>query len=699
VRGRRAIALALVLAAGLAAGSSRSSAAVGSSSLGVYRGAAAPDRVRAYESWLGRSVGWAVDFVPRDSWDKIEDPGWLTSGWHGSPYHLSLTVPMLPDTGGTLDDGASGAYDAHFVTLARNLVGAGYGDATIRLGHEFNGGWYRWSAAGKEAAFASYWRHVVDAMRSVPGQHFTFDWCVSAGTWGTDVAAAYPGDAYVDYVGLDVYDQDWGSGWQSPVTRWQDLVSQLYGLQWQKDFAAAHGKRMSLPEWGVVTRTDGHGGNDDPYFIQQMYAWISANDYAYTAYFEFNAPDGDHELAGSEFPNASAAFRQLFGAAPAAAPTTTVAPPPAPAASPPAPTTTAAAPATTTAAATPTPPAAPATPAPVTTTAAAPPTSTAAPAAKTVALSRLGVYRGGGAATSVREYETWLGHSVTWVLDYLPRGSWAKIENPGWLTSAWRGTPYRLALTVPMLPDTGGTLAAGARGNYDAHFVKLAKNLVRQGYANASLRLGHEFNGTWYRWSAAGREATYAKYFRRIVTAMRSVPGQHFTFDWCPNANTVGTNVEAAYPGDAFVDTIGLDAYDQDWATNVPATRWHDIVDGTYGLQWQKTFAAAHHKRMTLPEWGVFTRPDGHGGGDDPLYVNQMYDWIASNDYAYAIYFEFDAPDGTHALMSTRYPKASAAFRASFGARTAASAKPKRQPARSAARRVVPRTTSSATSR
>ena len=52
------------------------------------------------------------------------------------------SVPLLPKDGSTLAAGASGAYDAHFETMARELVAQGQGDAIIRLGWEFNGSWY-----------------------------------------------------------------------------------------------------------------------------------------------------------------------------------------------------------------------------------------------------------------------------------------------------------------------------------------------------------------------------------------------------------------------------------------------------------------------------------------------------------------------------------------------------------------------------
>ena len=112
------------------------------------------------------------------------------------------------------------------------------------------------------------------------------------------------------------------------------------------------------------------------------------------------------------------------------------------------------------------------------------------------------------------------------------------------------------------------------------YFVTLAQTLVNGGEANAYLRLGFEFDGAWMAWAATtpSAEASFAAYFQQIVTAMRAVPGENFRFVWNPDAAAFtqsGYSVAAAYPGNAYVDVIGLDAYDQSWATpQTPANAW-----------------------------------------------------------------------------------------------------------------------------
>jgi hypothetical protein len=297
-------------------------------------------------SWLNRSGLWAEDFNATDSWGSITSvwPYKRAKAWlRTHPGTYISTVGMLPP-GATLANGAAGNYNSHWTTLAQNIVSQGIVDNTIiRLGHEFNGNWYTWSCLNQAGAlnYAEYFRKIVTTMRAVPGAaNLRFCWNGNIGWTGYSVADAYPGDAYVDYIGVDIYDQSWATNTYpyttstypygaDALTRQQNAWNSIagtanYGLAWWKNFAASRGKPLTIPEWGSTSREDTHGGLDNPYYIQKMYDFIQepANNVAWHVYFDVNASDGGHQLTQlpgrgpTQFPNAAALFRRLFGVKP-----------------------------------------------------------------------------------------------------------------------------------------------------------------------------------------------------------------------------------------------------------------------------------------------------------------------------------------------------------------------------------------------
>jgi len=329
--------------------------------------------VQEYERWLGRPVKFVGTYLPRTSWANFTGAaGSMARNWKNTNYRVVVGVPMLPNKGASLAAGASGAYDAHFRSVAKSFVDNGLDDAILRVGWEFDGDWFSWKAETNPTAWKQYWVRIVKAMRSVPGQHFTFDWNSSGGD-GENPEKYYPGDAYVDIIGLDIYDMSFGPRLVEAKARWENMLTRPGGLNWLRDFAAAHGKPMSLPEYGVSNRHYAGAVRDNPYFIQKMFEFVRANNFAYFNYFEHTGlADGTFGLRSGMFPKAAAAFRSSFGlpgsgtgsgtVAPAPAPAPTPAPAPAPAPAPtPAPTP-APAPAPTTPAPAPAP--APTTPAP-----------------------------------------------------------------------------------------------------------------------------------------------------------------------------------------------------------------------------------------------------------------------------------------------------------------------------------------------
>ncbi len=346
LRGRIAVGLLVIVlaATGVTVGLSGGAGAASLPPLGVYGGAAATGGPGRFVAGTGTSVALAEDFLPGNAgWSGMTSASslsWLLGPWKAGGDQLVLGVPIIPTDSsgnavGTLAGGAAGQYDSSYTTLAQSLVAGGEGNAILRPGWEFNGNWFKWSVAtaADAANYAGYFRHIVSAMRAVPGQSFKFVWNPTGGSNGYDLSLAYPGNASVDYIGTDVYDQTWSAP-QTPEVSWTGLTTGPNGMNWSASFAAAQGKPLAVPEWGLSIRSDGHGLGDDPFFVTQMAAWLAGHDVGFSVYFDVDVSDGSHDILDGRFPNALAAFRTAFAAGTAptttttAGPTTTVAPAP-----------------------------------------------------------------------------------------------------------------------------------------------------------------------------------------------------------------------------------------------------------------------------------------------------------------------------------------------------------------------------------
>jgi len=283
-------------------------------------GAAGVRALGALRSWLGGTpVRVGHTYLPGDTWAGIEGRDDLLQPWAdwtraATGRLFVLNVPMQEDDGRARTDaqvralirqGADGRYDAHFTALARRLVDLGLPDTVVVLGWEMNGVTYAHRCGPDPQGWKAYWKRIVAAMRAVPGQHFRFDFAPSRGRDDVPWTTCYPGDASVDVIGMDSYDQPAGASFH-------EQVAEPYGLQRQVDFAKAHKKAISYPEWGLFTN------GDDPGYVSGMLAWFAAHRPLYQTLTDY-CPHGVRECAAN--PESAKVYRdRLSGRGPAPAP-------------------------------------------------------------------------------------------------------------------------------------------------------------------------------------------------------------------------------------------------------------------------------------------------------------------------------------------------------------------------------------------
>jgi len=327
--------------------------------MAAYRWGISPDANAAFSQWIGVDNVWAEDFEPSETWDNIAYPGWQLFPWgkwvQANPQRrLILSVPMLPGPWNlsgpakglaakepvSLQAGADGKYNGYYETLAQKLVAHGLGNSILRIGWEMNGGWYTWHGSDHPKAWAAYFVQIVKTMRAVEGAHdLKFVWNPATDYLQFPAEACYPGDEFVDIIGIDIYDQSWlKDSYPFPKDASEDeklrrqkkvwdqwIYNGNHGVKFWTDFARKQNKPLAVCEWGVCDRKDGHGGLDNPYFIEQMHRFITdpANNVVFHCYFDVEAGDGKHQLSPGKdgkngthttlFPKSAAKFQELFG--------------------------------------------------------------------------------------------------------------------------------------------------------------------------------------------------------------------------------------------------------------------------------------------------------------------------------------------------------------------------------------------------
>jgi hypothetical protein len=178
-----------------------------------------------------------------------------------------------------------------------------------------------------------------------------------------------------------------------------------------------------------------------------------------------------------------------------------------------------------------------------------------------------------------------------------------------------------------------------ARGDWDGHITSILDI-----YANHNLEImvrpGWEMNGNWYRWSVTPENASqYADAFRRIANVCHAFTRKAVKVCWNPGYIPGGsTDFTTFYPGDEYVDYIGIDTYGA--ASGVP----NDSPFATYNdnKHWcvddAIKFSLAHNKPLCFPETGC--------GPADKDFPKNLADKITSTKARINLMSLWDQPTG-----------------------------------------------------
>jgi hypothetical protein len=142
---------------------------------------------------LGQYIEWNSPFDARAAANAVSYGALYFISWE--PYDTTMQA---------IADGASDAYISRFARAVH-----GFGEpVAISFGHEMNGNWYPWGTTGTTAAgFVAAWRHIHDLFTKAGADNVIWVWDPNIINPMPDVQLEpyWPGDAYVNWVGLTGY--------------------------------------------------------------------------------------------------------------------------------------------------------------------------------------------------------------------------------------------------------------------------------------------------------------------------------------------------------------------------------------------------------------------------------------------------------------------------------------------------------------
>ncbi len=282
--------------------------------------------------------------------------------------------------------------------------------------------------------------------------------------------------------------------------------------------------------------------------------------------------------------------------------------------------------------------------------------------------------------STIASYDALTSSTVTCLGAYGSDLAWSDWTDP-WFTGP-SGAGYtswiaadpqvrQMVLGISLIPasiaDSSNPLGweqSCAAGDFNTYASELGTNLVAAGLQNSVIRLGWEMNGSWegdFIGTTTQEQSLWATCFDNEVTALRSASGEHFLIDWNPNSCTASTPYANYYPGNAYVDIMGLDVYDQSCMNPNTAVPFSQLARVPAGLITFEAFAAAQGKPMSFPEWGLVSSPSG----DDPAYIDGIGSAVNNGNFAFQQYF--DEVAGNTMVLGSSTPLSNAAYQQEFG--------------------------------
>ena len=182
----------------------------------VFRFAAAirrpPVFLVSYESWSYSNFGdeQRANLVRSEDWNITPVIAWDPFDPDGPP----INQPKFK-----LSNIIRGDFDDYIDSWANGLAAHGK-PVFLNFAHEMNGDWYPWGIGvngNQRGEFVTAWRHVYDRFTTAGAKNVVWVWTPNEMYEGVPatVEEVYPGDEYVDWMGMNGF--NWGANihWES----------------------------------------------------------------------------------------------------------------------------------------------------------------------------------------------------------------------------------------------------------------------------------------------------------------------------------------------------------------------------------------------------------------------------------------------------------------------------------------------------
>ncbi len=239
-------------------------------------------------------------------WDDFADattPRTLNVCWE--PKKTSGAVSMTAIT--------SGAFDTHINQMVAGFA-AYPGQVIVRWGHEMNGNWYPWSMgyAGTNkgitavAEYIAAWKYIHAKVKAADATVKMMFCPNGEDVGGTAMEAYYPGDSWVDLLGLDSYNNyrtNPDTGWMTPYQTYQPMYDRLDALNASMD--------IHVGETGCI---DGVAGRSKADWITQLFAETRLSRIKAVIYFNAQGgKDWRFNTSSSAATSAATAYQSVLG--------------------------------------------------------------------------------------------------------------------------------------------------------------------------------------------------------------------------------------------------------------------------------------------------------------------------------------------------------------------------------------------------